>query len=345
MLRITRTLPAFQACRLSYSAVRWATKAPDTSFSSKSQIPVSGETNIKSETNRLEKTLTKFWERVDVAENGSGHFEVQLNGKPLRTPLGNGLSVPPTKKQLAYLISHEWESLVDVKIKPSSLPLTSMVSRVIDLEKVHGAHEVDQDMVMKIGSLQDIKYNMLKYLDTDTCVIFATADEYEGKFRAKQDELYLPLLEEYENFFTEWARSQNLLPTPDYQVKLSVLDCETDGIRGNTQSLTVQNIVLLWLDNLPIYDLVALEKAILSSKSFLCGASVVRSNAEERADLYQVNKVLREEYFVKTVEEIIELGNLETIFQTEEWGEVEDTHDVDGVEWVRSLAASALVCR
>lgn len=301
------------------------------------------ETNIKSETNRLEKTLLRFWEKVNAKYDGAADaYEIQLDGKTLRTPLGYKLVIPAAKKQLAHLISHEWTNVPDLKVKPGSLPLTSLACRAIDLQETHS---LDEDAVAQVGRLEDIRLNLLKYLDTDTCLIFTTLDEYEGKLRARQDELYLPLIKEYEHFFTEYGRKNKLL-TDDMLVQLSYLDCETDGLRGNEQSITTQNVVLHWLDQLPIYDLVALEKAIYTSKSFLCGASVLRSSCTlptTMQQLYQANAAGEEQYFHKTMEQIVELGNLETIFQTEQWGEVEDTHDVDKVEWLRSLTSAALI--
>lgn len=305
--------------------------------------------DAKTQTNRLEKTLCRFWNETKTKQSlKSGSLEIFLDEKPLKTPLGNTLTIPASKRQLAYLIEHEWDSLNELKINPNSLPLTSMVSRAVDLEKVHFSDPVDQNLVVKIGNLQDIKSNMMRYLDTDTCLIFTVNEEYEGRLRSKQEELYRPLIEEYESFFTEFGKQNGLLPEEDYKVKLKTLDCETDGLRGNSQSLTTQNIVLKWLDQLPIYDLVAMEKAVLSSKSFLCGATVLRSNvvdAESQKNLYQVNRARPADFFRKSIEEIVELGNLETIFQTQEWGEVEDTHDVDNADWLRNLSASALVCR
>lgn len=305
--------------------------------------------DAKTQTNRLEKTHSRFWKSVNTRENSStGCLEVFLDSKSLKTPLGHTLAIPAAKRLLAYLVEHEWDSLHDLMIKPNSLPLTSMVSRAVDLETVHLADYVDANMVAKIGELQDIKYNMLKYLDTDTCLIFTIHEEYKGRLRERQEKLYRPLILEYESFFTAFARQHGMLPDESTKVKLEFLDCETDGLRGNSQSITTQNVVLKWLDQLPIFDLVAMEKAILSSKSFLCGATILRSNVSDanlQKSLYQVNKSDPSEYFYKSVEEIVELGNLETIFQTSEWGEVEDTHDVDNADWMRNLSASALVCR
>lgn len=339
---LTRILPK---PHLQFKAVRWATSAmPDAP-----KVAVGGDVNnVRSETNRLEKTLTRFWTQVNTSLNEeTGHYDICLDKKPLKTPLGHKLQIPKNKKQLAGLVAHEWDSLADLKIKSNLLPLTSMVSRAVDLINVHHAETVDADLVSKIGDLQDIKHNMLRYLDTDTCLIFTTLDDNEGRLRARQDELYKPLIEEYESFFTAYGRSRGLLPSEDYKVKLTFLDCEVDGLQGNGQGITTQQVVLLWLDELPMYDLIALEKAILMSKSFLCGATILRSNGSdpERRHLYQPNKSAPEDYFSKTIEEVVEMGNLETIFQTAEWGEVEDTHDVDKADWLRNLSAAALVCR
>ncbi|ODV65379.1 ATP12-domain-containing protein [Hyphopichia burtonii NRRL Y-1933] len=309
------------------------------------------ENNIPSETNRLSKSMTKFWETVDTEYNETTkQYDVKLDGKTLKTPLGFPLSLPESKKEMAYLIGHEWANLPDLKIKTNSLPLTSITARAIDLMSINKDGEPNNELISKVGKLEDIKLNLLRYFDTDTCLIFTTLEEYDGKLRSRQNELYLPLIEEFEDFFTKYAQSnepQKLLPSSDYKVKLNYLDCETDGLRGNTQAITTQNIVLHWLNQLPIYDLVALEKAILTSKSFLCGISLLRSNAanpDNVKNLYQVNKSHPNSHYFKSIDEIIELGNLESIFQTEEWGEVEDTHDVDKADWSRNLSSAALLC-
>lgn len=303
------------------------------------------ENNIKSDTNRLSKTLTKFWENVDTYYNEQKkEYEVQLDGKTLKTPLGFPLALPESKKQLAYLIQHEWSNLPSLKIQTNSLPLTSVAARSIDLYNANKDEE-NPDLVAKVGNIEDIKLNLLRYFDTDTCLIFTTLDEYNGTLRAKQDELYLPLIEEFQDFFTVYGKNNKLLPSEDYKITLNYLDCETDGLRGNRQIITTQNVVLHWLDNLTVYELVALEKAILTSKSFLCGLVLLRSSVADESrqkEIFQINK--DGDHYFKTIEEIVELGNLETIFQTKLWGEVEDTHDVDKVDWLRNLTSAALLC-
>lgn len=305
------------------------------------------ENNIQSETNRLNKTRSKFWDKAEVKFDFKLNiFEIQLDGKTIKSPLGHPLALPAQKKQLAYLIAHEWSNLPDSKIKTNSLPLTSIAARSIDLININKEENVNEEAIAKIGSLTDIKLNLLNYLDTDTCLVFAGFHEYHGSFRKKQDELYLPLIEEFEQYFNKYAEMKKGALTLVEKVKLQYIDTEVDGLRGNTQSPNVRGIVFHWLSSLPIYDLIALEKAVLMSKSFLCGATLLRSNCSDpelMKNLYQINKRSVDEYFFRSVDEIIEMGNLETIFQTNEWGEVEDTHDVDKVDWIRSLTSAALL--
>ncbi|KAI5953306.1 ATP12 [Candida jiufengensis] len=304
------------------------------------------EHNTQSETNRLAKTGKRFWDKGNVLYNESTNkYEVQLDGKTLRTPLGLPLILPPTKKQLAYLISHEWTNLQSTSVKSSALPLTELAARAIDLESAHKIDENENEKVKEIIAIDDLKMGLLKYLDTDTCLIFAGIKDCDGLLRQRQDQLYLPLIKEYNEFFTNFGHQQNLLKN-DEKIELNFLDCEKDGLRGNKQSLKTKEVVMNWLNKIDIFELIALEKTVLTTKSFLCGTSILRSNVSDpqrMQTVFQVNKNTQDKFWYKSVEEIIELGNLETIIQTSRWGEVEDTHDVEQKEWLRSLAGAALV--
>ncbi|ODV77430.1 ATP12-domain-containing protein [Suhomyces tanzawaensis NRRL Y-17324] len=348
--RANRSIPSTLARSLSVSKRYLATDGSVKSFIPKVQTfgDKTIENNLKTDTNRLSKTLAKFWEKVDTVHT-DGKYEVQLDGKALRTPAGFPLALPESKKQLAYLVAHEWANLPNLKIQTSSLPLTSIVSRAIDLQMINENNDqVTEETIVKVGNLEDVKVNMLRYLDTDTCLIFAPKSEYEGRFRARQDELYLPLIAEYEDFFTHYARKNNLLPDPCSKITLEYLDTEVDGLRGNKQTLLTQNVVFHWLGQIPVADLVALEKAILTTKSFLCGVSLLRSHSTDPEvidNVYQINKSSPDSHFFTTVDDLVELGNLEIIFQTARWGEVDDTHDVDKEDWLRNLTSAAILCR
>lgn len=336
--------------RLTYHRIRCFSKA-SLSFNRLANISSLGgdktiEHNIKSETNRLSKTGSRFWDKGHIFHNQqTGRFEIQLDGKTLRTPLGLPLTLPEKKKQLAYLIAHEWTHLPKISLKSSALPLTGLAARAIDLESKRSQKEVNNDGGEEMLAIEDLKLSMLKYLDTDTCLIFAGAKDCDGKLRIRQEELYRPLIEEYNDFFTKYGLSRNLLKENE-RIELKFLDCEKDGLRGNKQSLKTQQVVIDWLDQLDIFEFVALEKSILTTKSFLCAVSVLRSNVSDEPrmrDIFQLNRDSNDLFWYKTVEEIIELGNLETILQTGEWGEVEDTHDVEQRDWLRSLTSAALL--
>ncbi|CAI5758949.1 unnamed protein product [Candida verbasci] len=300
------------------------------------------EHNIKSETNRLSKTNSRFWDKGNVYYNPKTEkYEIQLDGKTLRTPLGFPLELPKNKKQLAYLIAHEWTNLPNISVKSSTLPLTNLASRVIDLENKDKSDNIEKKENML--ALEEVKLNMLRYLDTDTCLIFAQHRDCDGKLRKRQDEIHKPLIEEFNEFFTKWGHKQNLIKK-DEEIRLNYLDCETDGLRGNKQGEKTQQVVLDWLDHLPIFDIIALEKTIFTTKSFLCGITLLRSNSITHKEIYQFNKSTPDEYYYKSLQELVELGNLETILQTDQWGEVEDTHDVDKHDWLRNLASAALLC-
>lgn len=277
------------------------------------------ENNSKSESNRLEKTLKKFWENVRV-ENSSKGIAIKLDDKCLKTPLGNDLVVPLPKKLLAELIALEWKSLPNLKIKPHQVPLTSIAARAIDL----GTTKVSEEQKAKIGDREHINDLLLRYLDTDTLLIFSPNEEYEGKLRQEQDRLYGPIISQIESYLGQFTPSNE-------SVKLNFLDSEKDGLRGNQQSPETTAAARKFLDSLDFWEFVAFEKAVLSSKSFICGVYTIKL-------LNQEEKVLELE-----LDNIIRACTLETIFQTERWGEVEDTHDVDKEDIRRNLTSAALL--
>lgn len=49
---------------------------------------------------------------------------VTLDGRPLKTPSGQQLALPPSKRLLAALVANEWE-IQETMIKPHALPLVS----------------------------------------------------------------------------------------------------------------------------------------------------------------------------------------------------------------------------
>ncbi|CCH42972.1 hypothetical protein BN7_2518 [Wickerhamomyces ciferrii] len=271
------------------------------------------EDNNQTESNRLSKTLTKFWSQVSI-ESNENHHAIKLDNKTIRTPLGNFLEIPTNRSILAHLLHHEWSSLSNLSIKTHNLPLTSLVARVIDLE--HANLTKNEELQAKVGIREDIIEDLLRYFDTDTLLVFAPQAEYEGKLRSKQEELYRPIISQIEKLLEIESGSINWLDTDV-------------GLRGNQQSENVRSKARSWLLNLDFWDLVALEKVTLSAKSLICGILTLRakSHGEEIVNL----------------EKIAECATLEVGFQTEKWGEVEDTHDVDYQDIRRNINSAGII--
>lgn len=79
------------------------------------------ENNTPTETNRLSKTSQKFWEKVSLNRDvEKGKIALQLDGRTIKTPLGNGIIVDNAKSLLAYLLKLEWSSLSSLSIKTHS---------------------------------------------------------------------------------------------------------------------------------------------------------------------------------------------------------------------------------
>ena len=72
--------------------------------------------------------MKRFWKASDVVERDGG-WGVELDGKPLRTPAREPLTVPT--KALADAVADEWNG-VEEKIDPHGLPLTGLANAAID---------------------------------------------------------------------------------------------------------------------------------------------------------------------------------------------------------------------
>ncbi|AGO12218.1 AaceriAEL140Cp [[Ashbya] aceris (nom. inval.)] len=285
-------------------------------------IDKSSENNLQTETNRLAKTLTKFWDKVDLASEG-GYVTVAIDGKPVRTPLGSPLRVDKKRGILAHMLREEWAGLTSLAVKPYSLPLTSLVSRCIDLETV-SAPDCDPDTIAKVGGDRKvISEGLLRYLDTDTLLCFSPRSEFEGALREAQDEMYKPIIAGVETLLSEVG---------GMPVTLRCLDADVHGLRGNAQSQETRAAAGKYMDSLAVWDLAVFEKVVLTTKSFICGILLLQNKIGTAAPALKLS-----------TEDIARAATLETIYQVERWGEVEDTHDVNHRDIRRNINAAAIV--
>lgn len=72
--------------------------------------------------------MKRFWKQAQVVERDGG-WDVELDGKPLRTPAREPLTVPT--KPLAEAIAAEWNGVGD-KIQPVAMPLTGLANAAVD---------------------------------------------------------------------------------------------------------------------------------------------------------------------------------------------------------------------
>jgi ATP synthase F1 complex assembly factor 2 len=247
----------------------------------------------------LEKTLEKFWDKVGISEHKGkepGNV-VTLDGKPIKTAAGFPLLIPPSKSPfLAQLVAQEWGLLSSLKLKPYSLPLTSLASRAVDLQySPEGAKE--RELATEL---------MLPYLDTDTLLVFSPAKDSDGELRPAQEQRYRPVIAAAEQF---WG------------TKLNCLDCDV-ALFGNYQTADTRAKVKKWIDSLDSWQFVALERATSAAKSLIGAMCLVTQKL--------------------TPDEVAELVTMEVTFQTQRWGEVEDTHDVEHAD-IRRLLGSAYI--
>lgn len=79
---------------------------------------------------QMRKPLPKrFYKDVGIAESEDGLFAITLDGKQLKTPARQTLTVPT--KALAQLIAAEWQKQVDV-VDPGTMPVTRLVNTALD---------------------------------------------------------------------------------------------------------------------------------------------------------------------------------------------------------------------
>ncbi|CCF58765.1 hypothetical protein KAFR_0F01680 [Kazachstania africana CBS 2517] len=291
-------------------------------------LPIGTRFNSTSSQNKfLDKPGRKLWKHVSVNDTISQEkFHIQLDGKTIKTPLGNPLAVGKDRDALAYLLMKEWDNLKNLSSKRNSLPLTSLVSRCIDLEVATNEKSSGPDAAAKIGGGKEvIKNDLLRYLDTDTLLVFSPRSEYEGALREEQDSLYLPIIKKIESFLSE-----NFGSSP---ITLQILDADRHGLRGNVQNPETRKAAMKYLDSLCLWNLVVFENVVLTTKSFICGILLLQDRAFSNSppDLHY------------SIEEIERAATLETIHQTRRWGEVEEAHAISKAELRMNLYTASVV--
>ena len=272
-----------------------------------------------SQTKLAEATMKRFWKEVGIEKVDLG-LTVTLDSKPLKTPGAATLILPSDKERLAQLIAAEWSQVSSASMRQHQLPLTSLAARAIDHLDFH-----HQDRASTIQS-------MLRYLDTDAVLIHTPGSD---RFQRMQEEEWTPVRRWAEGFFG---------------VAISHLGADS-GLVPHKQTDETRRAAAGYLEGLDKWELAALERCVYATKSFLLASLLVESQRqgllrkEEGADgetrLEKASGAT--DGSVLGVEQIANLATLEVRYQTDLWGEVEDTHDVDHHDIRRQLASAVLL--
>ncbi|ORY09818.1 hypothetical protein BCR34DRAFT_486651 [Clohesyomyces aquaticus] len=275
---------------------------------------------IKASPSRPKTLLAKrFWKDVTVRETPEG-LQVYLDNRPVRTPSKEILTVPHSKHQLATAIALEWDLLHSAQqaLKTHYIPMTSLAARALDIEKAEagGTTKLRDDIIRML----------MRYLSTDTLLCWAPeknlhdAPQDTASLRQLQIKVAQPIITHLTTFVWPGVEIRPIL--------------EEDTIMPIPQPDMTQDVVRGWLSALPAYELAGLERAVLGSKSLLVGVRLVHEWGEAFS---QLRRAADAGCF--GIEEAAEASSLEVRWQTGQWGEVEDTHDVEKEDLRRQLGS------
>lgn len=175
----------------------------------------------------------RFYKRVETGK-ADAHFQVHLDGRPVRTPLRAVMNMP--SRALAELSAAEWDAQ-DETIDPHSMPVTRLITTVIDLMPDR-----------RPAAEAEIK----DYAETDM-LCYRSHDPVE--LARRQDELWQPWL--------DWAATQ--LDAPLYT---------TAGIEPVAQPATSLAAIARHIEQLDDWHLVAAHAVTKLTGSSILGLAM-----------------------------------------------------------------------
>ncbi|KAL2198594.1 hypothetical protein P885DRAFT_32213, partial [Corynascus similis CBS 632.67] len=258
-----------------------------------------------------------------------GFLEIHLDARPLRHPTTKAIiRLPTSKPNLAHALAVEWDSLTSAQqaTRQHLIPLTSLTCRALDIAA---------DPSLRDG----IATTVLRYLDTDSLLCFSPPPS-EQEQEQEQDSDASSLRAAQERAYASTVQYLTTRVWPGVSI-VPVLD--GDSIMPRQQPPGTREVVQGWILSLSPFELAGLERATLAGKSLLAAARLVAEWSEEGAGSAQAGaeaEVAQERF---GVEEAARAVSLEVEWQTKQWGEVEDTHDVDKEDLRRQLGSVVLL--
>ncbi|KAF2157650.1 hypothetical protein K461DRAFT_273861 [Myriangium duriaei CBS 260.36] len=268
----------------------------------------------------------------------SDGLQIMLDSRPVRTSTKQVLVLPHSKRALVTAIAMEWDALVSAQqaLKQHYIPLTSLTSRAVDL-RIADAEGNSQ-------AREEIVKMMMRYLSTDTLLCWApdsdvhgsslgmdgTADDAAtsgrtGTLRQKQVAVAEPIIAHLKTHVFPGVEIDPIL--------------DENSIMPRAQADSTLQVIRGWLMGLPAFELAALERGVLATKSLLVAIRLLVEWSQEFQHLQ--SKGSTADKF--GIEEAAEAASVEVKWQTDMWGEVEDTHDVDKEDVARQLGSVVLL--
>jgi len=210
----------------------------------------------------------RFWKESWVKEMSDGTLVPHLDSRPLKTPQKQLLALPKRKAHLAQLIAHEWNLLTSTAqaTRAYLLPITSLTSRVIDLPHTGNYEKARKDMVDMC----------MKYLDTDTLLclhpppnmymvsehVGEDAGDGQNTLRGRQLKVLADTL--------TWIE-ENVFPG----IAIHPLDTAQGFLPTTPQPQVTKERIRRWVEERDDWELVGLERCVVSAKSLLVGIRLV----------------------------------------------------------------------
>lgn len=244
------------------------------------------------------------------------------------------MTLPNDKRALAAAIAVEWDLLVTAQqaLRNHYIPLTSLAARAIDIQTA------DAEAQPKLRN--DLVAMLMRYLTTDTLLCWApersahdptASAAIEGEssrpsLRATQIAAAEPIV--------AFLKS-HLFPGLDIGPNLA-----EDSIVPQSQSPLTEQVIRGWLHGLPAFELAAVERGVLATKSLLVAIRLLVDWSRHFSDL---QKVGRDGHTKFGIQQAAEACSVEVKWQTDMWGEVEDSHDVEKEDLARQLGSVVLL--
>jgi len=233
-------------------------------------------------------------------------YGVTLDGRTIRTPLGQPLAVP--SQSLAWAIAAEWDSQTS-ELKPAQMPLMTLACTTLD---------------QTVTDPDTCKSHILRYLGTDTTCYWADPSEDRVLHRQQQqswNELH---------DFCATVPFEGVTPAKAIGAQEGLLMSRARSGASKSSGLPhppqVYEKAEEFVNTLDAWHLTALHSVTAEAKSFLVGMTVVLSSSS--SPHYQQPPPLQNP-FAHDLRKAVTAGRVEEEFQIDNWGLVEGQHDYD----------------